>query len=241
MNSVIIIAKREWRALFDSPIAYIFLLVFLVLSLGFFQLELFEDNEASLRHLFENFDWTFFILIPPLAMRQWAEEQKSGTLELLLTWPLKEWEIVVGKFIAAGGLVLVALALTLPAAFMVDSLGGNLDWGPVLAGYLGASLMGLAYLSVSFFLSSFTRSQVAAFLLSLIACVLLWLPGEDFLLGWIHSSTVTVFQELGFGSRFRHFEAGLLKGADIVYYLSWILLGGLLTIYSFKRHRMPPS
>jgi len=241
MNAVVLIAKRELKALFDSPIAYIFLFVYLILSLAFFRIELFSDNQASLRHLFENMDWTFFILIPPLAMRQWAEEQKSGTLELLLTWPLKDWQIVVGKFLAASSLVAAALALTLPAAFMVDSMGHNLDWGPVWAGYLGALLMGLAYLSISFFLSAFTESQVAAFLLSLMACVLLWIPGESFLLEWIQSSTVTLFQEIGFGSRFRHFESGLLKLADICYYLSWIVLGCVFTTASFQRHRKPNS
>lgn len=238
MKGMLVVAERELKALFDSPIAYIFLLVFLILTLGLFRLDLFVENQASLRRLFENLDWTFFILIPPLAMRQWAEEQKSGTLELLLTWPLKDWQIVIGKFLAASLLILMALLLTVPAAFMVAQMG-PLDWGPVIAGYLGSWLMGMAYLAVSFFLSSFTQNQVAAFLLSLFACVLLWLPGENFLLQWIDASTATLFQELGFGSRFRRFESGLLKLADIAYYTSWILIGCMACALAFKRHRRP--
>lgn len=240
MKALFTVAKREWRALFDSPIAYIFLIVFLVLTLSIFRIELFEDKQASLRHLFENLDVCFFILIPALAMRQWAEEQESGTLELLLTWPLTNWQIVCAKFMASSALIFLALALTLPAAIAVASMG-DLDWGPVLAGYLGAWLMGMAYLSVSFLLSSFTQTQVAAFLLSLIACVLLWIPGESFLLTYLDASGVAFCQELGFGSRFRHFESGLIKFSDVMYYLSWIVLSLTLCSHSFQRHRRPNS
>jgi ABC-2 type transport system permease protein len=159
MKSLLTVAKREWKSLFDSPIAYIFLIVFLIISLSIFRNELFEDKQASLRHLFENLDVCFFILIPALAMRQWAEEQESGTLELLLTWPLSNWQIVCAKFMAASALILLALALTLPACFALSSMG-DLDWGPVWAGYLGAWLMGMAYLSISILISSFTQTQV---------------------------------------------------------------------------------
>ncbi|MGE4159391.1 MAG: ABC transporter permease [Planctomycetota bacterium] len=239
MRRAMVVARREVRSLFEGPLAYLFLAAFTVASLVTWRLSgLFDVGQATARLFFQNLDWTLFILVPPLAMRQWAEEARSGTLELLMTWPVTLGEVVLGKFLSGAFLLLVALGLTVPAAFMLGTLG-DLDPGPVLAGYFGAFLLGCAYLAACTFVSSFTKSQMAAFLASLVTCVALWLPGEGLLLGYLPPSLVEVGQSLGLGARLRHFEGGFVRLSDVAYYLSFVCVLVPATALSLGRLRDP--
>jgi ABC-2 type transport system permease protein len=238
MKRVWIIAGRECRSYFDSPVAYIFLLAYVLLSLIDFRANFYADSQVTLRRLFADIDLMLLILVPVLSMRLWAEESRSGTLDLLLTWPIKLWEIILGKFLASILLIAVAFILLLPTVFVVASMG-DLDFGPVILGFVGAWLLGAAYLAVSCALSSFTSSQVVAYILSALICGFFLLLGEPVLLAYLPTSLVGFFEALGFGSRYRHFEQGLFRISDVTYYLSWICLGLYVTYLSLERHRRP--
>jgi len=170
MNKIWIIARRELNTFFDSLMAYILIVVFLGFT-GFFTWLLGSDvffvNQASLQSFFGVAYWTLFILIPALTMRMIAEEKKSGTLELLVTKPISDWHIVLGKFTAILVLVCIALALTLPYYITVANLG-PIDHGAVWSGYLGLILMSATYISIGIFTSSITNNQIVSFLVALL-------------------------------------------------------------------------
>lgn len=172
------VAGREFLGYFRAPVAYVFLAGFVVASVGlpWFLGRFFEQGEASLRLFFLYLPWVFSIFIPAVGMRLWAEEKKEGTWELLLTLPMRPVEAVLGKFFAAWAFVGVALLLTLPLALTVEFLG-NPDWGPILAGYLGAMAMAAAAIGVACLSSCLTRSQVVAFVLGSLLCLGLVLTG----------------------------------------------------------------
>jgi len=221
MNRVRSVALRELRSYFNSPIAYIFLLVFSGAALfTFFNVNaFFVRGQADLRALFEALPLLILLLVPALSMRLWAEEAKSGTLELLLTLPAKDVELVSGKFLASWALVAVGLALTLPLAITVSTLG-HLDWGPVLGGYLGALLLGAAYLSVGQFVSAVTENQILAFILALVVCVALYGVGTEVFTGLFSDRTAAVLRALGTGSRFQSIARGVVDLRDLLYYAS---------------------
>ena len=164
MNRINSVALRELRSYFNSPIAYIFLAAFVGAALfTFFNIKaFFSHGQADLRGLFDAIPLLTLLLVPALTMRLWAEEAKQGTMELLLTLPARDHELVCGKFLASWALLAIGLAMTLPLAITVSSLG-NLDWGPVVGGYVGALLLGAAYLSVGQFVSALTENQILAF------------------------------------------------------------------------------
>jgi ABC-2 type transport system permease protein len=224
MNRVRSVALRELRSYFNSPIAYIFLLVFSGAALfTFFNVNaFFVRGQADLRALFESIPLLMLLLVPALSMRLWAEEAKSGTLELLLTLPAKDLELVSGKFLASWALVAVGLALTLPLAITVSTLG-HLDWGPVLGGYLGALLLGAAYLSVGQFVSAVTENQILAFILALVVCVALYGLGTELFTGLFSDRTAAVLRALGTGSRFQSIARGVVDLRDLLYYASLTL------------------
>jgi ABC-2 type transport system permease protein len=215
---------RELRSYFNSPIAYIFLLAFAGTGLfTFFNIQaFFVRGQADLRALFESLPLLIVLLVPALSMRLWAEEAKSGTLELLLTLPAKDVELVAGKFLASWALLAVGLALTLPLAVTVASLG-NLDWGPVLGGYVGALLLGAAYLAVGQFVSALTENQILAFILALLTCMTLYGLGTELFTGLFSDRTAALLRALGTGSRFESIARGVIDLRDLLYYTSLTL------------------
>jgi ABC-2 type transport system permease protein len=221
MSRVRAVAVRELRAYFNSPIAYVFLLVFALSALfTFFNVEtFFARGQADLRGLFETVPLLTLLLIPALTMRLWAEEAKQGTLEVLLTLPVKDHELVSGKFIASWVLLAVGLALTAPLALTVSMLG-RLDWGPVLGGYLAALLLGAAYLAVGQFVSALTENQILAFILALVVCMSLYGVGTELFTGLFSDRTATVLRALGTGSRFESVARGVVDLRDLLYYAS---------------------
>jgi ABC-2 type transport system permease protein len=256
MSKIRAVAVRELRAYFNSPIAYVFILAFvLAAAFTFFNVKLFfARGQADLRGLFEAIPLLTLLLVPALTMRLWAEEAKQGTLELLLTFPAKDHELVAGKFLAswillavalllvAGKflaswiLLAVALLLTLPLAISV-SLLGNLDWGPVIGGYVGALLLGAAYLAVGQFVSAMTENQILAFILAFVVCLALYGLGTEMFTSLFSDRTAAVLRSLGTGSRFESIARGVIDLRDLLYYLSLTLFFVALSVGALRAKR----
>lgn len=221
MNRMRAVAGRELRSYFNSPIAYIFLLAFVGAALfTFFNVNaFFSRGKADLRGLFDSVPFLMLLLVPALTMRLWAEERKQGTMEVLLTLPAKDHELVGGKFLASWALLGTGLLLTLPLPLSVAGLG-DLDWGPVMGGYVGALLLGAAYLSVGQFISATTENQILAFIMSLVVCLALYGVGTEAFSGLFPDRTAMLFRSLGTSSRFRSIARGVIDLRDLTYYLS---------------------
>ena len=237
MSPVGALARRELRSYFVTPMAYVFLVMFLVLSgiLTFYSGDFYERGQADLQPFFAMHPWLYLILVPALSMRMWAEEAKAGTIELLLTLPISLAQAMLGKFLAAWLFIGLALLLTFPIWLTVNYLGSP-DNGVILAGYFGSWLMAGALLAVGACLSALTRSQVVAFILTVVVCFLLILAGQpqvlDFLQGTLPRKLINGVAHL---SMLRHFEAiarGVLDVRDIFYFVlsiaAWLTAGVLV-------------
>ncbi len=237
MSPVNAVLRRELRSYFVTPVAYVFLVIFLVLAgiFTFYVGDFYERGLADLQPFFVMHPWLYLILVPVITMRMWAEETKGGTLELLLTLPLTLWQAMLGKFLAAWLFIGLALALTFPIWITVNYLGSP-DNGVILAGYLGSWLMAGTFIAIGACLSALTRSQVVAFILTALVCVLLILAGQpqvlEFLQGTLPRRLVNAVAHL---SMLRHFEAisrGVLDLRDLLYFLlgmlGWLVAGVLL-------------
>ncbi len=233
-----VVAGRELRAYFHSPIAYVFLLVFAGSALfTFFNLgAFFSRGVAEVRALFDTIPLLLLLLVPALTMRLWSEEEKQGTLEILLTLPATHWELVLGKFVASWALLGLGLALTAGLPITASSLG-TLDWGPVLGGYVGALLLGAAYLAVGQFLSATTENQLLAFILALVACLALFGIGSDAFAGLFSDRVAAVLRSLGTGSRFASIARGVIDLRDVLYYLSLTAFSLTLCVLSLDAKR----
>jgi len=227
VHAIKTIAKREWNAYFNSPIAYVFIVIFLVLC-GFFTFsvsQFYEAGQADLRPFFLWHPWLYLILIPAVAMRLWAEERKTGTIELLLTLPVTTGQAIAGKFVAAWLFLLLALALTFPVILTTMYLGTP-DPGVVFCGYLGSALLAGSYLAVGMFTSALTRNQVISFVLAVMLGLFLILAGfppvTDFLSRWAPLWIVEGVAQFSFMTHFQSMQRGVLDVRDIVYFLSVI-------------------
>ena len=221
MTRIRAVAGRELRSYFNSPIAYIFLLVFVGAALfTFFNVNtFFSRGRADLRGLFDSLPLLMVLLVPALTMRLWAEEDKQGTLEVLLTLPAHQHELVLGKFLASWALLGAGLALTFALPLSVAAMG-NLDWGPVIGGYVGGLLLGGAYLAAGQFISATTENQILAFILALVVCLGLYGLGTEAFSGLFPDRTATLLRALGTSSRFQSIARGVIDVRDLVYYLS---------------------
>lgn len=232
MSAVLSVFRREFAAYFATPLAVVFLVIFLVLAgaFTFYLGNFYESGQADLQPFFSFHPWLYLLLAPAVAMRLWAEERKSGTLELLLTLPLTLWQAVLGKFLAAWAFLGLALALTFPMWITVAWLGDP-DHGVILASYLGSWLMAGAFLAIGGALSAATRSQVVAFILSVVVCLLLLLAGFplalDVVRGWAPLPLVDAVAGLSFLTHFQAITRGVLDLRDVVFFLlcigAWLL------------------
>jgi gliding motility-associated transport system permease protein len=227
MKNVYIIAKRELGSYFTSPVAYVFLVIFLLLT-GFFTFtagQFFERGEASLAAFFGWHPWLYLVLVPAAGMRLWAEERRAGTLELLMTMPLTPWQAIVGKFAASWAFLGIALALTFPVVLTVNVLGSP-DNGIIFAGYLGSLLMAGSYLAVTCLTSAMTRNQVVAFILSVVVCLFLILVGfnpvTDLMVRWASPAFIDTVAAFSVVTHFDGFQKGVIDGRDLAYFLSVI-------------------
>jgi ABC-2 type transport system permease protein len=238
MKQTWIITKKELRSFFDSLMAYIMMVAFLGFS-GFFTWlfgsDVFFIKQASLQAFFGIAYWTLFFFIPALTMRQFAEENRSGTIELLLTRPIKDWQLIGGKFLATLLLIIIALALTIPYYITVSSLG-NIDHGAVLTGYLGLILISAAYISIGLFTSSISSNQIVAYLLALLIGIFF-----QIIFGLLANSFSGVLGDIiGYLSLSDHFDSisrGVIDSRDLLFFLSIMLTGLLLTEYNLIKKR----
>lgn len=221
MRQILSVTRKELDSYFGSPMALIFLATFLAVTLfTFFWVEtFFARGIADIRPLFKWMPLLLIFLVAALTMRQWSEEQRAGTLEMLLTLPVKPWQLVVGKFLAVMTLVVLALALTLPVAISVALLG-PLDWGPVIGGYLAALLLAAAYTAIGLFVSSLTDNQIVALILTGILGGLFYIAGTATLGEYVGNPWATVLRGIGTGSRFESIQRGIIDLRDLIYYLS---------------------
>lgn len=241
MHKIVTLFKREFLGYFRSPVAYVFMGVFLIASVGlpWFLGGFFESNDASLQRFFVFLPWIFLFLIPAVGMRLWAEEKRSGTWELLLTLPISPWQAVLGKFLAGWAFVVLALGLTCTMPLTITYLGSP-DWGPVLTGYLGSILMAGSYLSICSLTSSLTQNQVISFVLSLGVCLVLVLLGwsvfDDFLIALnLPVTLVDVLANFSFTTHFEPFIKGLITVKDLVFFLSLTLFSLAVNVMILER------
>ena len=230
MKTILTIFWKEFRGYFNSPIAYIFIISFLVFTNWLFFKGFFLMNQSSLRSFFSILPWVFLFLAPAVTMRSWAEEKKLGTIELLMTLPVKDYEVVLGKFLASFIFLIVTLLCSLPLPLTVMAVG-NPDVGPIWGGYLGAFLMGGAYLAIGCFASSLTENQIVAFIIAIFLSFALLIIGENLVIMNLPAALVPVFTFLGLGAHFESIGRGVIDSRDIIYYISiigfFLFLNGL--------------
>jgi ABC-2 type transport system permease protein len=223
MNNLTVVLKRELSSYFATPVAYVFIVIFLLMSATFtFYLGGFYEREiADLEPFFRFHPWLYLFLVPAIGMRLWAEERKSGTVELLLTLPITATEAVLGKFLAAWLFVGLALVLTFPVWITVNLLGDP-DNGVIIAAYLGSWLMAGGFLAISACLSAATKNQVVAFILSVVVCFLFLLSGLPMVLelfrGWLPQAMVDAIANLSFLLHFNSISRGVVDLRDLVYF-----------------------
>ncbi len=222
MAAVLTIFKRELANYFHSLTAYIVVILFLLITGGMFWLDFFQGfPELSMRRLFGDAPLFLAFFAPAITMGLLAEEKRSGTLELLVTMPVSDLEIVLGKFMAAVTLLLVTFLFTTPYALSISTMG-DLDWGPILGGYAGLILLGSAYASVGLMVSSWTRDQIVSVLLGFFLCFLLFI--FDRLFGNSSGVVAQTFEYLSSNFHFQNIARGVIEIGDVVYYVSIIVV-----------------
>jgi len=242
MSKVCTLAAKEFKSYFNSWLAYIFISCFVTASMfAFFQVgEFFGNGKAEISPFFEFLPMALLVLVPGLTMRQWARENEMGSIELLMTLPAKSWELVAGKFAGSMGLVAVALLFTCGIPITAASLG-DLDWGPVMGGYLAALLLGSAYVAIGLFVSSWFADQFMALIGAAIVCSVFGLMSTPTVLGWLASFPEwfrNAVEFVGFWTRFDSIRRGVLDFRDLSWYGSMTLLFLFLNVCRLRLRRL---
>jgi len=224
MSPINVILKRELASYFATPVAYIFIIIFLMLSgvFTFYIGQFFERGQADLTTFFNFIPWLYLVLVPAVAMRLWSEERRSGTIELLMTLPISTFHIVLGKFFASWLFLGLALALTFPLWLTVNYLGEP-DNGVILAGYLGAWLMAGGFLAIGSCLSAMTKNQIIAFIMTLLVCFLMVVSGfpivQDVFSSWAPLWLVDGVSNISFLTHFNAISRGVIDLRDVIYFV----------------------
>ncbi len=240
MSQIAPVFKREFLGYFRSPVAYVFLVVFLMASVGlaFFVGNFFKANLASLESFFVFHPWLFLFLIPAAGMRLWSEEKRTGTIELLFTLPITPLEAVLGKFLAAWAFLATAIVLSFPMAITVGYLGDP-DWGVIVSSYLGSILMAGAYLGVCSLTSALTKNQVISFVLSVIVCLVLVFLGWSVFNGALSAVLpvwlVDLLANFSFTTHFDAFTKGIIDPKNVVFFLSLTAFTLFLNVLALER------
>ena len=242
MNVLFNIVKRELASYFSTPLAYVFIVIFLALigSFTFYLGNFFVRGQADLNSFFAFHPWVYILLIPAVTMRLWAEERKSGTIELLMTLPLTTAQSVIGKFFAAWFFIFIALILTFPIWITVNYLGQP-DNGVILAGYVGSFFMSGAYLSIGSCVSAFTKNQVIAFVVTATLCFIFTMSGVDIVFNffkvWAPEFLVNTISSMSFLTHFESITKGVIEIRDFLFYLSviifWLFIN--IIVVEFKK------
>ena len=231
MNLIRALFRRELQSYFATPVAYVFIVIYLVLmgTFTFYLGKFYERGQADLSSFFNFHPWLYLFLVPAISMRLWAEERKTGSIELLMTMPITAWQAVLGKFLAAWAFTGIALALTFPVWITVNYLG-NPDNGAILAGYVGSMLMAGGFLAIGACLSATTRNQVIAFVITIVVCFGFLLSGFPMVLdlfsGWAPQALVDGIASLSFLTHFANISKGVIDFRDLVYF--GLLIGSFL-------------
>jgi ABC-2 type transport system permease protein len=233
-NHVMVFCKKELRSFFDSPIAYIVITIFLLITGWFFFSDLFLINQASMRNLFGIVPFIFMFFVPAVTMRLISEEKRSGTIEVLLTLPVRDHEIILGKFLAGLILICVAVVLTFVYTFTLSGLG-DLDFGSVVAGYIGLIFLGATYLSIGVFTSSLTQNQIVAFITSFVIIFALFML--DKVLMFMPGFLVSFLEYLSVDYHFSNIARGVIDSRDVIYYLSIIFLFLFLAVRALESRK----
>ncbi|MCE9611162.1 MAG: ABC transporter permease subunit [Chthoniobacter sp.] len=236
------IAKRELVGYFSSPVAFVFIVIFLLLA-GFFTFMIagfFERGEANLQPFFTWHPWLYLFLVPAVGMRLWSDERRLGTIELLLTMPVTAWQAIVGKFLAAWAVLALALVLTFPVVVTVNYLG-HPDNGVILGGYIGSLLLAGSGLAISSMTSAITRNQVVSFILAVVISLFLILAGyppvTNLLVQWASPWFVEGVAAFSVMTHFESIQKGVLDSRDVLYFLSVIVFGLFTTGVVVRAHR----
>lgn len=222
-NKTLVIFKREFYSYFTTPLALVFTIIFLVLT-GIFTFQIgsfYEAGQADLRGFFGWLPWLYLILVPAISMGLWSEERKSGTIELLMTLPVTNWNIVIGKFLAAWLFLFISLALTFPLWITVNYLGDP-DNGVIIASYIASTLLAGAFLAIGSCLSAVTKNQVVAFIASLVIGFFFILSGSQYILGlfegWMPQALIDAIAALSFITYFEAFTKGVLEFRNLLFF-----------------------
>ena len=234
MTKVAIIFKREFSSFFATPVAYVFITIFLLLSgvFTFYVGNFYQRGQADLLPFFNFHPWLYLFLVPAIAMRMWSEERKTGHIELLMTLPVSTIEIMMGKFLAAWAVLILSLFLTFPLWITVNYLGSP-DNGIILAAYIGSGLMAGAFLAIGSCMSALTRSQVVAFILSVVVCFVFVLSGSNVVLdafqGWLPGLLLDTLASFSFLTHFESMAKGIIAMNDVLYFVIvmgfWLYVG----------------
>ncbi|MBS1516897.1 MAG: ABC transporter permease subunit [Bacteroidetes bacterium] len=234
MKNILTIFKKELRSYFNSPVAYIVIVVFLIITGWFFTSNLFIGGVVTMRNVFDIIPFIFLFFIPAISMRTFSEEKKSGTIELLLTKPISDMDIVLGKFFSTLTLTAIAIAFTL---FYVVSLTflGPIDTGSIIGAYIGLLLMSGVYIGIGIFASSLTENQVVAFIISFLIVFGLFLLNK--VLVFLPTELASILEYISVDYHFSNIARGVIDSRDIIYYLSGITIFLLLTRTSLESRR----
>jgi ABC-2 type transport system permease protein len=238
MTKVASVWRKEFRAFWYSYMAYIVITVFIVIVNWFYFSSLYIAGDANVAGLFGFMPVAFMFLMPALTMRQWAEERKTGTIEMLMTLPVREWEVVLGKYLSAASFLAVILLLMLPTMITVAALSQNgLDWGMVLTSYLGTFCFGLAVLAIGGWVSSFSENQMVAFVLGLALSFVAIMLGSPMVTYRTPGLLAPLVEYLGLGTHFSAVSRGVIDTRDLVYFASVIFLFLYLTVRSVESRK----
>jgi ABC-2 type transport system permease protein len=241
-RNAMIIARRELGSYFGTPLAYVFVVIFVALTaaFAFYVGNFFERGQADLQPFFNYHPWLYLMLVPAIAMRLWAEERKTGTIELLMTLPISTTEAVVGKFLAAWAFVGVALLLTVPMWITVNILGKP-DNGVIFASYIGSLLMAGAFLAIGSCISAMTKNQVIAFIVAATVCFLFVMSGLELVLNvfrpWAPRFLIDAITSLSFLNHFGQITKGVISLSSIVFYLSLIAFWLFATVVVVEQRK----
>jgi len=230
------ITRKEFRSYFDSPVAYIYITFFLMLSSWLFLRGFFLVGQASMRGFFGILPWLLLFFVPAATMRLWAEEKKLGTIELLMTLPVKDHEVVLGKFLASFFFLTVTLALTFSLPILISVLGDP-DGGAIWGGYIGAVLLGASFLAIGLFVSSLTENQIVAFIIGITLIFAFFIVSEEFVLYNAPRPLVPILKFLGLGAHYDSIGRGVIDSRDVIYYLSVIGFFLFLNIRSVESRK----
>jgi ABC-2 type transport system permease protein len=238
MNNTLPIFKKELRSYFSSPIGFVFIIFYLLVSNAFFFFvqDFFKQGQVSMRGYFAALPWVFLFFVPAITMRLWAEEKKMGTVELLLTLPIREWEIVFGKFLASFAFLAITLfcSMTIPVTL---AYLGKPDFGVIVGSYIGALFLGSAYLAIGLYISSLTENQVVAFIISLAVIFVLLLIGIAPVYLNALGAIVAICEYVSLLSHFTNITRGVIDSRDVIYYGSIIILFLYLNVKNIEARK----